>query len=292
MSTSGEPKDEERMNGVELETAMRKPLRAAAPRAAPRAARLVHPRFVVCFLLLAGSAVAIPLTANLAGIYFRKEAVPLKRPLITFDAGALGPTYVLAPQQPKPLADEMLHSLGTEEYYQAALIDTSRPAGDPAKLVSLFVSYYTGAPDMVPHVAEECVVAGGYDLVDQVTRPVTIRGIGTRNETAPVRIARFVSGRTLGAARSELVVSYFFQVNGGYGATRDDVRLSMSNPFLKYAYYMKIEAQFTNERGQSASVEQTLAALPPLLERLLPALTANHLQWNEYTASAGKAHLH
>jgi hypothetical protein len=166
----------------------------------------------------------------------------------------------------------MVDSLGTEEFFQAVLVDASRAPDDPARKVRLFVTYYTGKPDMVPHVPEECFVAAGYNLVGIDAAEIRVCGIGAPNDTVPVRIARFDKG-----GAGEIAVATFFHVNGSYQTTRDGVRLKLSNPFERYAYYCKIDVDFSAENGQSADAQATAAALPPILEAVLPVLFEDHI---------------
>lgn len=242
--------------------------------AARRGMWRASPRFWVCVILLVGTALGLQALAGWLGWTLQKEAVPLIAPLRYFDLAKLGPRYQPHPSNDRlpPLSDDMVDSLGTKELLQAVLADTSRTPDDPTRVVHLFVTYYTGKPDMVPHVPEECFVAAGYNLsgIDEVN--IHVRGIGAPDDTVPVRIARFDKG-----GAGEITAAYFFHVNGSYQTTRNGVRLKLSNPFERYAYYTKIEVDFKSEDGRSANAQATVAALPAILEVVLPVLFEDHI---------------
>jgi hypothetical protein len=83
--------------------------------------------------------------------------------------------------------------------------------------------------------------------------------------------------RLTNATAGEVVVMYFFDVNAGYAATRNGVRLRLSNPLARYAYYAKIEVSFTDDAMvRTAGADASLAALAPLLEVVLPVLRRDH----------------
>jgi hypothetical protein len=64
-------------------------------------------------------------------------------------------------QKEQILNRDVLESLGTEEYLQWILEAPDAAPGSPTRFCSLFITYYTGNPDMVPHVPDECYVGGG-----------------------------------------------------------------------------------------------------------------------------------
>jgi hypothetical protein len=250
-------------------------------------------RYWVCLALLVSAAVGLKAAASWFGWHFRKEAVALKAPLRLFDTRQLGPRYELNKaftDRLSPMSEDMVESLGTSEYLQVYITDTERRPDDGTRVASLFLTYYTGKPDMVPHVPDECYLAGGYDLVSRDTRAVPVAGVGAPQDQVPVRVLEFRGKQSwLEASGADLVsVLYFFHANGAYMTTRDDVRKRMSNPFQRYAYYAKIEVTFQSEIGTRASREASVAAVGPLLERVLPALLKAHLDLDRFS-SAGAA---
>lgn len=245
-------------------------------------------RYYVCVAILVVSAVTLPLLAELMGAHFRKKPVPLKRSLACLDWVQLEPNYQQHPTvQPGPLNEETVQGLGTEEYLQARLVDTARRPADSARVAMVFITYYTGKPDMVPHVPDECYLAGGYD---RVGRPETVRvrvpGVGAPDDRIPVRVLQFQSR----VGRKNPTVLYFFHTNGQYKTTRDEVRWVLANPFARYAYYAKVEITFTNDSGgELAGREKSIEALGPLLQELMPVLFADHFAWDEVTSGQDEA---
>jgi hypothetical protein len=240
-------------------------------------------RFAACVGLLGLAAAAVQIVPGLIGVFLRKDAVPLKKPLQHLDMGQLGPRYTRDPDTDTlaPLSSDVIEGLGTSEYVQILIADQERPKNDPMRVARVFVTYYTGQPDMVPHVPDECYTAGGWDPVGASNVTVRVRGIGAPDDEVPVRVMQFRTAARRRAAFDEaqvLTVMYFFHVSGGYTCTRDGVRSRLTNPFQRFAYYAKIEVNFPaaaalgTEEGRRVSLE----ALGPLLERLMPVLIHEH----------------
>jgi hypothetical protein len=248
----------------------------------------VSPRFWVCFALLVCSAVGLKTAARGLGWVFRKEAVPLKQPLQFFDARKLAPQYEKNERLTSrlaPMTEDMLETLGTHEYVQIYLTDPQKPAQDPTQVALLFVTYYTGQPDLVPHVPDECWLAGGYDRVSEETLNIPVSGIGAPDNKVPMRVLEFRARRqsqVSGAGPDVATVAYFFHVNGGYATTRNGVRATMLNPRLRHAYYAKVEVTFLNESSVRAGKPAAVQALGPLLERVMPVLLRDHFDLSNF----------
>lgn len=273
------------------------PVRAAAPDAVLRRAAHENLRFGICVTILLVSAVSMQAVARAFGHYFSKQPVPLKRPLAALDRSKLLPQYVLHPIQPPPIPPDVLQTLGTEEYLNLRLVDQSRPPTDPAALAHLFITYYTGQPDMVPHVPDYCYQAGGYD--SQGARNVEIRvpDVGAEEDRIPVRMLAFgVRGEGLVPAigatpAARMYVMYFFHTNGAYRTTRDEVRLRVAKLTDRYAYYAKFEARFTDATGRvPAGESESLAALERLMGKVLPIVLQDHFaDWEALRRGAAGA---
>lgn len=248
-------------------------------------------RYWVCLCVLVLAAGGLKTAASWFGWVIRKEAVPLKRPLQQLDVRALGPRYELNTERMRrlePMSEEMEESLGTKEYAQLFITDTQKGADDPTRVALLFVTYYTGRPDMVPHVPDECYLAGGYDKKSEATRSVPVPDCGAPNDEVPLRVLEFEGRQTaqrIGMGGDTVTVLYFFHVNGGYATTRNGVRASMLNPWQRYAYYAKIELTFTSEAAVRAGRDASVAATGPLLTRVLPVLLKNHFDLDKFAAS-------
>lgn len=249
----------------------------------PRSGWRASPRFYVCVALLAGAAIGIQVAAKSLGHVLRKQAIPLRKPLAEADARKLGPEYSLHHRPPPPINHEVLQTLGTEEYLAWKVVDARRPRSDPLSTAHVFVTYYTGKPDMVPHVPEECYVAGG---AVRVGKPqdvqLAIAGAAAPQDQVPLRALSFRPKASLrdigpGDERQTVNVLYCFLTNGRYVTTRDGVRLAQANPFERYSYYAKIELRFTDyDEQRAAGMEGSIAASGPLLGKLLPILLHDH----------------
>jgi hypothetical protein len=228
--------------------------------------------------------------------HFQKQPVPLKRALAAMDPRKLMPEYELHAFQDEPLSHDMLETLGTDEYLAWRIVDRNREWPDPACVAHLFVSYFTGKPDLVPHVPEECIQAGGANLVGlPETVEIPVPGVGAPQDRIAVRVLTFEAARGGGAALpagpagvDTFRVLYFFHVNGKYRTTRYEVRLAQKSLFDKYAYYAKIEVRFGDHAGrQHADRDQSVAALGPLLRKIMPILLEDHLaDWEALNSDA------
>ena len=261
----------------------------AVPRSAPAGAAarpFASARFVVCAALLVIAAVGLPGLMKVLGLNLTKLPVPLKAPLYSADATRLEPAYVKHDYQPPPPSEEMLHTLGTQEFLDWRLVDTARPDSDPAKVVEVVVTYYTGGPDMVPHVPTECMAASGYDLMGgESDEVVKVPGLDLPNDELKVRLAQFAaphSGRVDAAASAQVTILYLFHSCGDFCTTRPQVRAKLADPFKRHSYFSKVEMKFTDmSLRRSADRAEALAALPGFLQKFLPILLNEHFSWKE-----------
>lgn len=245
--------------------------------AAPSRWLAVSPRYYIALAILLLSAVGMQGLAKFSKRYFTKLPVELKRPLFELQPDRLAPEYIFHTHQPENLDHEMIESLGTTEYVNRNLIDTRRDAADTTHTVQVSVSYYTGKPDLVPHNPRECMRAGGWTLLTDETRDVPLQRLDGSSVTIPVAVLQFEEPTRAGKPRVKTVL-FFFEANGGFVNTRNEVRLRTQWPFDRYAYYAKIEISFVSDRGEFASREESMAALAPLLNKLMPALWRDHFQ--------------
>lgn len=254
----------------------------AAARGGGRRASMTSTRYWACLFVLGAAALGVWVLPARLGIFLQKEAVPLKKPLQLFDAKLLAPRYERHPatDQIPPMSEDMIASLGTKDFLQILLVDTQAPPDSAVRVAKVFLTYYTGRPDMVPHVPDECYLAGGFDPLGATTASVPVRGVGAPDDHIPVRVVEFraPAGRRTASSGDTTAVMYFFHVNGGWATTRNGVRTMLSNPFERFAYYAKIEIYFSDySLSRNADRQASLEALPPLLERLLPVLYEQHL---------------
>ncbi len=241
-------------------------------------------RYWVCVGILICAAVGLQASASALGAYFRKEALPTKKPLNFFDAARLDSRFALAPDQPQPLPHDLVENLGTENYIQLALIDRGLNPTDPTYMAQVFISYYTGKPDMVPHNPKECMRAGGWLLKGESLISAEVDAGVSKRVSIPVSVLQFEPPQSskmmfsLAPANAQHTVMYFFHTNGGYVTTRNEVRWKVANLADRYAYYSKIEISFSDKNGRPANREQAVAAVTPLLQAIMPVLWQDHYQ--------------
>lgn len=267
----------------------------AAPLAATsRAARpIASARYFICLGLLIVAAASMQAVADRLGSYFRKEALPLQNELHAIDKSKLAPEYELAPLQPPPIDPDTVANLGTEQYLQWNLIDR-RPGGDPAvKQARVFVTYYTGQPDMVPHNPEECMGAAGWTKTSNTVTDVSVTRSDGAVITIPVRAIEFEAPQrasAVGPAALRMTVLFFFYANGAYENTRLGVRNATQRLTDRYAFYSKFEVSFSDESGRRpAGREASSAAIAPLLQKVMPILLDDHYpDWDSVSRGAAK----
>jgi len=226
--------------------------------------------FLVSLVLLGGAAVAVQAAQRLGGVSFRKAAVPLRKPLSEFDFRRIAPYRLVKTLR---LPGSVEKELGTTDYLEAVIEDpTLSGPGEPGRRIDLFVTYYTGGVDQVPHVPEECYVGGGYDILESSTLDLTVPGVGLPDDRLEVRRLLFQSGRSGGEAVRPVL--YFFMVNGSFVSSRTAARVRLADVRYKHAYFSKVELAFQN--GAQPDGKQSTALAAKLLTKVLPVLVADH----------------
>jgi hypothetical protein len=128
-------------------------------------------------------------------------------------------------------------------------------------LVQVF--YYTGGRDTVPHVTEICAVAGGATVLSSDTMHFQIsKSIDGWETKVPFQRTRYRMKE--GMTRVDY---YTFSMNGEFGVDRLWVRRRLINPFVRYAYFAKI--QFSPLSG-SADFDQMDRSAEEFLQYALP----------------------
>jgi hypothetical protein len=227
---------------------------------------------VVCLLITAGLISYIK--AN-QGITLIKKSLPLKKSLDQLDEKLLEPYKVIA--KSKIDNQDVLESLGTEDYLQWILEDTTADVMSPTRNCSLLITYYTGNPDQVPHVPEACYTGGGNEIkssssisldLGDVNLPGTLHG----GKISAMALVFTRKSEEIWQAAAEFPVIYFFKVNGTYKGDRTSVRWALGNLTSEYSYFSKVELKFFNSRGAYPDKQQSIEAAQKLLRVLLPAL--------------------
>ena len=241
------------------------------PRSDNRPFRLLTPSFVVAVSLLGvAAALAGPFAAYM-GIKQNKKALPLKKPLSALSTEAIAPYRVV---RRHVLPPAVVEALGTKRYLSWDLLDMSVSPNDPLREAHLFVTYYSGGNNLVPHTPDACFRGSGYQAAQaHETLEIQLAGVDSNLSTIPLRVCTFVRS---GVFNHETVsVVYTFHCNGRLVATRTGVRLLVNKLWNTYAYFSKVEVSFP--RGTRA---QNIAGAQKLLGHLLPVLERDH--WPEF----------
>lgn len=207
----------------------------------------------------------------------KKEPLPLKKSLDLLDEKALAPYKVVSKQ--KISNQEVIDSLGAQDYIQWILEDTDAAVDSAVRNCSLFITYYD-LPDRVPHVPEECYTGGGHQRLtsDSVTFEINKEGV---MEKIPARYLVFASTNSnYWGMDTKFSVLYLFNVNESYANSREDARFALNkNIFSKHSYFSKVEWKFFNTRfGKPIypDKEEAITASQKLLSVILPILEKEH----------------
>ncbi|MDO8302067.1 MAG: hypothetical protein Q7T18_02390 [Sedimentisphaerales bacterium] len=248
-----------------------------------------QPAFLICVAILLVAAGGMSATVSYLGLQFIKKPLPLKKTFDKINEVAMSPWKVV--EKSKIKNKDILESLGTDDYIQWIFEDTTAEPSSPVRYCSLFITYYTGNPDQVPHVPEECYLGGGKILTElpkELNFSVPINGKSQKVSARWLSIGN-KSGDVL-QGDSTFGVLYFFKVNGVYAGNRDATRRVMqTNFFSKYSYFSKVEWFFFNRSGTGSSYptkEQAAVASQKFLVILVPILENDH--WPDWEKAQNK----
>ena len=262
-----------------------------------------QPAFLICIAVLAIAGTGKKTAIQWSGAHLKKLSLPLKKPLDLLDDSALMPYRVI--RKHKITNKDMLEQLGTQEYVQWELEDTQAHKFSPVKYCSLFITYYTGHLDQVPHVPEECYTGGGNQQLGSESVTLNVQGLHTSKivnddgktvqteQTSKIN-ARYIvfirQGSNMWQATSKYSVLYLFQVNGTYAGSRSETRAIMGkNLFGKYSYFSKVEWKFYG--GGMGGVtfpnkQEAIKASEKLLSVLLPVMAQDH--WPDWAKASSE----
>jgi hypothetical protein len=243
-----------------------------ADRAGSPARALFRPPFVLAVLVLGACAFVVnPLLTGSAGSML-KEPLPLRKPFRKLPK-TLGPYQVF--MIPDPLNAAMVEALGTEEYLDRIFEDTRiENRSDPRRWVRVFLAYYTGGWEVVPHVPDDCRVGAGFKPKVKGNLDLEIRSLG---RSIPVRALTFEKS----SEHQRPTVVYTFHCNGDFAADRTTVRFRTNSPTETYAYYCKIELSFglPQSRPANPARQESIQAAGEFLSYLLPELLGYLPDW-------------
>lgn len=247
----------------------------------------LQPAFLICVLLLASAATTKTLIIRTMGWHLTKLPLPLQKPFHEMDEKDLLP-YVVRSKMRIDNPD-IVETLGTEDYLQWIIEDPAAEPHSPTRFCSIFVTYYTGNPDMVPHVPDECYVGGGNERkAGYVDTALLHRGDGqTPEKIAYQNILFGTSADSVATTDVSFFVAYLFRVNGQYSGSRTETRTILGRNFTsKYSYFSKVEWQFYGIDAFGRifpNRQQVVDASEPMLNVLLPALERSH--WPDWDAA-------
>ncbi len=251
----------------------------------PTFRRIVDAPFATVLVILGMGAVLSGPVASWLKINQVKAPIPLRQPLDQLGEASLYP-YRLADEATVGaakivLSPEVIDALGTKDYIIWMLEDTSVEPNDPLRFAQLFVTYYTGQPDLVPHTPDACYLGRGYQPAQahenlDLKLETPIDGI----DVVPVRVLTFI--KTAVHKHETISVVYTFHCNGRFVATRNRVRILVNDLSVSHAYYSKVEVSFMR-----ATREQNLRGAAKLFARVLPLLLRNH--WPDFEAVEAQA---
>lgn len=247
-----------------------------------------RPAFLLCIATLALASGLMPAMKSYYKIKTFKKALPLKKSFTSIDPMAMSPYEIVS--KITISNKDIIKALGTEDYLQCVVRNTEDPDASSTRFCTIFVTYYTGDADVVPHVPDECYTGGGNQRVGKESADIVIYQDTSdsngpldsqKTEQIPTTYLTFVnSSRDILQPETKFVVLYFFRVNGEYTGKRTATRVAlMGNLYGEYSYYSKVELQFYNFiQGVKipANGEETLAATQKLLTTVLPYLEQEH----------------
>ncbi len=235
---------------------------------------VVTPPFLVALLMLGLAAGLSRPVASWLRIKQGKQPLPLKAPLSVLDVEAIAPYRVLQRQVLEPA---VVDALGTNMYLSWTLEDTSVPSNDPMRYATLFVSYYTGGHNLVPHRPDVCWLGSGYEQAQpHENMEIDVPSLRPGPTKVPIRVCTFA--RTALRNRTKESVIYTFNCNGGFVAGRTGVRLRLNKLTNTYAYFSKIEARFPK-----ATRARNIEGVKKLFDKVLPVLVKDH--WSDFEAA-------
>ena len=204
----------------------------------------LQPAFLLCVAVLAVAGSGMSFAIKSFGVYLKKEPLPLRKSLELLDESDLSPYVVVQPKL-KIENEEVLKSLGTEDYIQWILENTDAQINSHVKRCMLFITYYR-LPDRVPHVPEECYAGGGFQRLasDSVNFEIN-NNAGFEKDIEGKYLVFGSKNANLWRSTDKFPVLYLFRVNGEYAGSREQARVILNkNLFRKHSYFSKVEIVF------------------------------------------------
>ena len=255
----------------------------------------IQPAFLICAVVLAVAGGGMSVAIKTFGIYLEKEHLPLRKPLDLLDENGLAHYEVIS--KIKIENDEILKSLGAEDYIQWVLEDLSAPEDSDVRYCSLFITYY-GLPGVVLHVPEECYLGSGYGKPESGSVTFKLNKEGSEEKIPGKYLIFSIVNSDYLQKNTKFPVLYLFNVNGSYASSGPKTRAILNkNLFSKYSYFCKVEWKFFNanpgvgKRLGDAVIypnkDEAILASVKLLNVILPVLEKEHWPVWEKTRTLG-----
>jgi hypothetical protein len=115
-------------------------------------------------------------------------------------------------------------------------------AGAPVGEWRLQVFYYTGGGDTVPHVPEICAAAGGAKVLDASRIQLAVQTVPEPwSREIPFTRTRYIVHAPRDSREYYSADYYTFSMNGAFSDSRLWVRWELLNPFIRCAYFAKMQ---------------------------------------------------
>ena len=236
----------------------------------------MQPAFLISVVVLAIASGGMSIVEEKFEGLFSKEPWPLKKSLDLLDEKDLA-SYEVVSKIPIE-NEEIIKSLGTEDYIQWTLEDTDVETDSAVRKCLLFITYYD-VPYYVPHVPEECYAGIGNQRLASGSMRFEIKKNGSVQKIQAKELVFGSTGSNFWQRDSKFSVFYLFNVNGTYAGSREDSRVILNKSFLRKSCYLcKIEWLFLSGSGARTypSKEEAVRAGQKLLNVILPVLESEH----------------
>ena len=246
--------------------------------------------FLACFVVVLVAGGALQGSVKALKIHLAKRPADLRKTLASLPR-ELGSFKALEFKDPdtgtmeidRKLPEDSILALGTEVYLVRDYFD-SQSTEELTPMVSVFSTYYTGKPELVPHVPERCQAATGYTQTGSETFEVIVPDVGLPDDKLTVRASTFTGVDTRSGRSRSFAIIYFFVANGEYFDDWVRVRLHLNAPqayfWDKYSYYGFFRLTFP----QSNDKEQCIAAAKKFLKLGFPEMIQVWPDWDELSA--------
>ncbi len=249
----------------------------------------------VGFLLTAMAGQEATIWANKVVMF--KRDVPMRKELDLMEHPTGHWRFV---SQDKPLSKDILEELGTTLYVNRTYQDTTWTRDNLGRFASLHIAYYTGTPDTVPHVPQQCFKAGGLVQVAGGATTLKLRGEGYHEDPTvpggflhPVKgdapdVEARVPGTDIPATyftfadparnNQQVNVAYFFVANGKFLPSPNAVRTQGFDIRDKYSYYCKVQVTV-----QVQDKDEAAERISSLLSEIMPEVMSCLPDWVDVT---------